>query len=383
MEYRTFGNLDWKPSALGFGCMRLPTTDGINAGSNIDEPEAIRMIRHAIDQGVNYIDTAYPYHSGNSEYVVGKALREGYREKVRLATKLPVWLVKDPSDFDRLLDEQLKKLAICHIDFYLLHALNHRSWTNKVLKHDLLSKSRSAIKDGRIRHIGFSFHDEYECFEEIVNAFDWDFCQIQYNYMDIHYQAGTRGLRLAARRGIGVVIMEPLMGGLLANPPENVRKVIDSLPVSHSPAELALKWIWSHPEVSIVLSGMSNFKQVEENLESARRSGINNLSALEKDVIINVRKKYRSRIAVPCTNCKYCMPCPHGVDIPGNFEIFNLAHLHDDLRDARNRYKIYLSDSERSDRCIACRECEEKCPQKITVSEWMPRISELLSPASK
>ena len=201
--------------------------------------------------------------------------------------------------------------------------------------------------------------------------------------MDIHYQAGTRGLRLAARRGIGVVIMEPLMGGLLANPPENVRKVIDSLPVSHSPAELALKWIWSHPEVSIVLSGMSNFKQVEENLESARRSGINNLSALEKDVIINVRKKYRSRIAVPCTNCKYCMPCPHGVDIPGNFEIFNLAHLHDDLRDARNRYKIYLSDSERSDRCIACRECEEKCPQKILVSEWMPKVDELLSTAGK
>jgi predicted aldo/keto reductase-like oxidoreductase len=177
--------------------------------------------------------------------------------------------------------------------------------------------------------------------------------------------------------------MEPLMGGLLANPPENVRKVIDSLPVSHSPAELALKWIWSHPEVSIVLSGMSNFKQVEENLESARRSGINNLSALEKDVIINVRKKYRSRIAVPCTNCKYCMPCPHGVDIPGNFEIFNLAHLHDDLRDARNRYKIYLSDSERSDRCIACRECEEKCPQKILVSEWMPKVDELLSTAGK
>ena len=383
MEYRTFGKLDYKPSALGFGCMRLPTTDGVNASRNINVPEAIKMIRYAVDQGVNYIDTAYPYHSGNSEFVVGKALLEGYREKVKLATKLPVWLVKDPSDFDRLLDEQLKKLATDYIDFYLLHALNQRSWTNIVLKHSLLAKSQAAVKDGRIKYIGFSFHDEYGCFEEIMNAFDWDFCQIQYNYMDIHNQAGTKGLKLAARRGIGVIVMEPLMGGLLANPPENVRAVIDSLPAGYSPADLALKWLWSHPEVSLVLSGMSSFKQVEENLESAGRSGINNLSPAVKVTISNVRKKYRSRIAVPCTNCKYCMPCPHGVDIPGNFEVFNLAHLYDDLSDARNRYKIYLSDSERSDRCIACRECEEKCPQKITVSEWMPKISELLSPVSK
>ncbi len=383
MEYRTFGKLDWKPSALGFGCMRLPTTDGVNASRNIDEAESIKMIRYAVDQGVNYIDTAYPYHSGNSEYVVGKALRDGYRNKVRLATKLPVWLVRDHSDFDRLLDEQLEKLATDHIDFYLLHALNQKSWKNIVLKHDLLAKAQSATKDGRINHIGFSFHDVYECFEEIVNAFDWDFCQIQYNYMDVHNQAGTKGLKLAARLGLGVVIMEPLMGGLLANPPENVRTVIDSLPVRYSPADLALKWVWSHPEVSLILSGMSSLKQVEENLESARRSGINNLSDLDKEAISNVRKKYRSRIAVPCTNCKYCMPCPHGVDIPGNFEVFNLAHLHDDLRDARNRYKIYLSDSERSDRCIACRECEEKCPQKIPVSEWMPKINELLSPVGK
>lgn len=383
MEYRTFGRLEWKSSALGFGCMRLPTTDGINGGRNINEPESIKMIRYAVDQGVNYIDTAYPYHSGNSEYVVGKALRDGYRNKVRLATKLPVWLVKDPSDFDRLLDEQLKKLATDHIDFYLLHALNQKSWTNIVLKHDLLSKSQSAINDGRINYIGFSFHDEYECFEEIVKAFDWTFCQIQYNYLDIHNQAGTKGLKLAARRGLGVVVMEPLMGGLLANPPEDVRSVIDSLPVRYSPAELALNWVWNHPEVSVVLSGMSSPEQVEENFSSARRSGINNMSALEKEAISNVRKKYRSRIAVPCTNCKYCMPCPQGVDIPGNFEIFNLAHLHDNLRDARFRYKVYISDSERSDRCIACRECEEKCPQKILISEWMPKIDALLSTADK
>ncbi len=380
MQYRNFGKSDWKPSALGFGCMRLPTTDSVPSGPDINEPEAIRMIRHAIDNGVNYADTAYYYHQGNSELVLGKALKDGYRERVKVATKLPVWLVNQQADFDRLLSEQLKKLSTDHIDYYLFHALGRNRWKNIVLKYDLLSRAEAALRDGRIHHLGFSFHDSYECFEEIVNAYDWTFCQIQYNYMDIEKQAGTKGLKLAASKGLGVIVMEPLMGGVLVNPPEIVRSVVDKLPNPYSFTELALKWVWDQPEVSMVLSGMSNMEQVRENLEIAGRSEINSLGSAEQEVISEIREKYRTRIAVPCTNCKYCMPCPNGVDIPVNFELFNHVYLYDDPGVARFRYTIYLTESQRADQCIACGECEEKCPQNIHISEWMPKIDALLSP---
>jgi uncharacterized protein len=379
MKYRIFGKLDWKPSALGFGCMRLPTTDNQPLGANIDEELAIRMIRHAIDKGVNYIDTAYPYHQGNSEIVVGKALCDGYRERVKLADKLPVWLVNEPADFDRLLGEQLDKLSTDHIDFYLLHALTRKRWSDIVLKHDLLTKAEAAIKDGRIRYLGFSFHDSYEVFEEIIKAYGWTFCQIQYNYMDINHQAGTKGLKLAARRGVGVVVMEPLLGGHLANPPATVRSAMEKVADSYTPADLALKWIWNQPEVSLVLSGMNTMEQVDENLLSADGSAVNSFEVADKKAIASLRKNYRAGIAVPCTNCKYCMPCPNGVEIPANFEFFNHAYLYDDLAAAKFRYSIYLTHSQRSDKCIACKECEEKCPQQIKISSWMPKISEMLS----
>lgn len=380
MKYRIFGKLDWKPSALGFGCMRLPVTDNQPSGANIDEALSIRMIRHAIDNGVNYIDTAYPYHHGNSEIVVGKALRDGYRERVKLADKLPVWLVNEPADFDRLLGEQLDKLATDHIDFYLLHALTGKRWTDIVLKNDLLAKARTAINDGRIRYLGFSFHDSYEVFEEIINAYDWTFCQIQYNYMDINNQAGTKGLKLAAGKGIGVVVMEPLMGGNLANPPAAVRTAMDKIADRFTPSDLALKWIWNQPEVSLVLSGMSTMEQVDENLRSADESAVNSFEVPEQNAIAALRNNYSSRIAVPCTNCKYCMPCPHGVEIPVNFEFFNHTYLYDDLAAAKFRYSVYFTPSQRSDNCIACRECEVKCPQQIQISSWMPKVSEMLSP---
>ncbi len=380
MKYRNFGRLDWKPSALGFGCMRLPTTDNQPLSAEIDEKLAVHMIRHAIDEGVNYIDTAYPYHHGNSEIVTGKALHDGYRNRVRLATKLPVWLINEPADFDRLLAEQMGKLSTEHIDFYIFHALNKARWKDLVLKHNLLEKAQSAQRDGRIGHIGFSFHDTYEVFDEIANGFDWTFCQIQYNYMDIHNQAGTKGLKLAARLGLGVVVMEPLMGGHLADPPAVIRKEMDEIADSYTPADLALKWIWNQPEVSLVLSGMSTIGQVDENLHSADTSAVNGFNRLEKNIIAALRKKYRTRLAVSCTNCRYCMPCPNGVDIPVNFELFNYAHLYEDIPVARFRYSLYLAQSERSDKCISCRECEDKCPQKIPVSDLMPKISEMLSP---
>jgi predicted aldo/keto reductase-like oxidoreductase len=314
MQYRSFGRLDWKASALGFGCMRLPTSDGERLSPNIVEDEAIRMIRRAIDSGVNYLDTAYPYHGGQSEVIVGNALQEGYREKVRLATKLPVWEVQSAADFDRILNEQLVKLQTDHIDFYLLHALSHNRWQDIVLKHDLLTRAEAALADGRIRHLGFSFHDEYEAFEEIVKGTElWSFCQIQYNYMDTENQAGVRGLKLAAEKGLAVVVMEPLMGGRLADPPKDILEAMSNFPVRRSPVEWALEWLWDQPEVSVVLSGMSTMAQVEENLRYADSSRIGAFGPSEQALIAEVREKYSARMVIPCGKCNYCMPCPNGV----------------------------------------------------------------------
>jgi hypothetical protein len=379
MQYRSFGRLDWKASALGFGCMRFPTPDGNRFSSSLDEDESIRMVRHAIDNGVNYLDTAYVYHDGQSEVLLGKALKEGYREKVRLATKLPVWAVESASDFDRLLNEQLQKLQTDHIDFYLLHALNRSRWRDVVLKHDLFTRAEAALADGRIGHLGFSFHDEYEAFEEIVNGSDlWSFCQIQYNYMDTENQAGTRGLKLAAAKGLAVVVMEPLMGGRLADPPKDVREAMESFPLRRSPVEWALEWLWDQPEVSVVLSGMSTMAQVEENLSFADRSDVGSFSPAELALIAEVRDKFSKRIVIPCSKCNYCMPCPNGVWIPANFEFFNFAHLYENVADAQFRYKIFLTEAQRANACIACGICEGLCPQNIAISEQMAKVAALL-----
>jgi hypothetical protein len=380
MQYRNFGKLDWKVSALGFGCMRLPCADGKRGSADIDEAEAIRMLRRAIDAGVNYVDTAYPYHEGKSELLVGKALKDGYREKVRLATKLPTWMVEGPQDFDRFLNEQLAKLQTDHIDFYLIHSLNKGFWRNVVVKHDLLREAERAMADGRIGHLGFSFHDNYESFAEIVNGSDlWSFCQIQYNYMDIENQAGTRGLKLAAEKGLAVVVMEPLMGGRLADPPPAIAETLAQDPARRSPAQLAFEWVWDQPEVSVVLSGMSTMEQVVENLRFADEAGVGKLSAAEQELLARVREQYKARITIPCTQCGYCMPCPNGLNIPVNFDFFNYAHTYDDVGAARFRYKFVLKEEQRAGACIACGICEELCPQQIPISDWMPKVAKLLA----
>ena len=359
--------------------MRFPNLDGQRNSPNVDEPEAVRMLRYAIDNGVNYLDTAYPYHEGKSELVVGRALQDGYREKVKLATKLPVWLVKSPADFDRLLNEQLGKLQTSHIDFYLFHALNQNNWRDIVLRHNLLAQAVAALADGRIRHLGFSFHGDYAAFEEIVNGSDlWTFCQIQYSYMDTENQAGTPGLKLAAAKGLAVVIMEPLLGGRLADPPPDVRELMDSYPVPRTSAEWALTWLWDQPEVSVVLSGMSTMGQVEENLRFAEASRIGSFGPTEHALIAAVRERYSARTVIPCTRCGYCMPCPNGLDIPANFEFFNYAHAFNDLMTARLRYKVFFTDSQRSSSCMDCGSCEPLCPQKIDIPQWMAKVTVLL-----
>jgi predicted aldo/keto reductase-like oxidoreductase len=375
MQYRTFGRLDWKVSALGFGCMRLPIIGADQA--NIDEPEATQMLRYAIDHGVNYVDTAYPYHEGNSERVVGRALKDGYREKVKLATKLPCWLVETADDFDKYLNQQLERLQTDRIDFYLLHGLNGKRWP-KMRDLGALAWAEKAIADGRIGHIGFSFHDEYPVFQEIVDAYDWTFCQIQYNYMDIEEQAGTRGLQHAASKGLAVVIMEPLRGGRLVDPPEPVQEIWDSAAKKRTPADWALQWLWNQPEVSVVLSGMSTMVHVEENVASADSSGPGTLTAEERALVARVREKYRQLGPIPCTACGYCMPCPNGVNIPRNLEIYNEGVMYGRPDKARRSYSVWLPEDERASACVECGECEELCPQGIPISEWMPRVHQVL-----
>ncbi len=376
MQYRKFGKLDWKPSALGFGFMRLPTIDG-DAG-RIDQEKATEMVRTAIDAGLNYIDTAYVYHNQTSETALGIALQDGYRDKVRIATKLPIWLVNESDDFDRMLDEELARLQTDHIDFYLMHSLNKSTW-EKVQKLDLLEKAEAAVKDGRIRYIGFSFHDKVEVFKQIVDGYDnWTFCQIQYNYMDINHQAGTEGLRYAAEKGLAVVIMEPLRGGRLAADLPAAKPIWAQAENQRTPADWALQWLWSQPEVSVVLSGMSTLEQVEQNLESANASRVGLLNKEELDLIGKVRETLSSLSPIGCTACEYCLPCPNGVNIPYLFHLYNRIAVFDDLEGTIITYKTFVKEEERAENCIQCGECLSKCPQQLPISDWMPVIDEVL-----
>jgi uncharacterized protein len=380
MQYRRFGKLDWKVSALGFGCMRLPVINGDQ--SNIDEALSIRMLRYAMDNGVNYLDSAYMYHMGNSERVLGKALKDGYRAKVRIATKLPAMIIQKPEDFDRILDDQLKKLDVDKIDFYLLHGLQKLSWT-KIRDFGVLKWAEKRMAKGDIGRLGFSFHDKLPVFKEIVDSYDnWVLAQVQYNYMDVNNQAGRKGVEYAASKGLGIVVMEPLRGGKLAKePPEPVAKVWKSAPRQMAPVEWALQWVWNQPEISVALSGMGAMEQVEQNIQIAGRSGVGKLSEADLKLIERVRKAYTGLAPVPCTDCKYCQPCPHGVDIPRIFQFYNDGVMYNDLKDARRGYNgPFLKPESRADKCEECGECLTKCPQHIEIPEWLKKAAEALKP---
>ena len=376
MRYRSFGRLEWKASALGFGAMRLPIIDGDAA--RINEPLAIEMIRYAIDHGVNYVDTAYGYHGGNSEIVVGKALGDGYRDKVHLATKMPCHLVNTAADFDRLFDEQLGKLQTDKIDFYLLHGLRKERWP-KVRDLGVLKWAEKKIEEGEIGYIGFSFHDELSLFEEIVDAGDWTFCQIHYNYIDREYQAGVQGLRYASKRGLAVVIMEPIAGGRLAmDPPEGIRELWKTGRHSWKPAEWALQWVWNQPEVSVVLSGMSNMQQVVDNVKAAGRSGVSSLSPEDLRLYDMVAKKYREQGFVGCTACRYCMPCPNGVAIPEVFALYNDYYMRDRDDSVKKKYRDQLKHEQWAKNCTRCGTCEELCPQHLPIRNLLREVSRTL-----
>ncbi|MGP8080028.1 MAG: aldo/keto reductase [Dehalococcoidales bacterium] len=378
MKYRKFGKLDWQVSALGFGAMRLPVLNEDH--SKINEPESTRMIRYAIDHGVNYVDSAYFYHRGNSEVFLGKALQDGYREKIRIATKLPCIDVHGPEDFDRLFSEQLKRLQTKKIDFYLLHGLNKVEWT-KVRDFGVIKWAESVMAQGRIGYLGFSFHDSYDVFQEIISAYDnWTLCQIQYNYMDENTQASTLGLEYAHKKGLAVVVMEPVRGGRLAKPPEKVAKIWDSAPVKRTPAEWALRWVWNHPEVSVALSGMGSMEQVMQNVAYAEHSQPHNLTADDLALIGRVRDAYVSLTAVSCTGCRYCMPCPNDVDIPRVFEFYNEAMIYNTAAEQRRGYNFPgRFKDHRADKCIECDQCVEKCPQKLAIPELLEKAHAFLT----
>ena len=335
MQRRIIGRTGVEVSLLGFGCMRLPTLPS----GEIDEEQAMAMVRSAIDAGVNYLDTAYNYHGGKSEEFVGKVIQDGYREKVHIATKMPVWLLEKPEDCARIFQEQLGRLGVDYVDFYLLHSLNLESW-HKALEHEALEFLEEAQAQGLIRHVGFSFHDELPAFREIADAYPWDFCQIQFNYMDENYQAGLAGLKYAASKGLGVIVMEPLRGGcLVRNLPEEIEELFASAPVQRTPAEWSFRWVADHPEVSLILSGMNRMEEVEENIRIMAEAAPNSLSREELALIKKAREIYSSRVQVPCTDCRYCLPCPENVAIPRIFSMFNDASIYNNFDGSRWMYE--------------------------------------------
>lgn len=394
------GSLGWEVSALGFGCMRLPTKNIKDEETNqirtkIDEYEAIKIIRHGIDSGINYIDTAWPYHERESEILVGKVLKNGYREKVRLVTKLPTWLIKKPDDFDDFLNEQLKKLQTNYLDVYLFHGLNKNRF-NVVKEMNLIRKMEIAREEGKIKHIGFSFHDNFESFKEIIDYYKWDAAQIQYNYMDIEYQAGIKGLKYAADKGIAVIIMEPLQGGKLVKLFPQVENVLNKAKYKRKLADWALQFLWNQPEVSVVLSGMSAEWMVNENLQSADMSGVNSLNKDELKVISDLRQAYKEYITIPCTNCEYCLPCPNSVNIPFNFRILNdFIWFGEDQREKYlGFYKRFLQTAKELETskeenagdasvCSQCGECLEKCPQQIDIPELLKKVDSVFGKGRK
>lgn len=362
-------------SILGFGCMRFPTKNG-----RIDETLATKQLREAIDKGVNYVDTAWPYHGGRSESFLGKALKDGYREKVKIATKLPQFLCHSQEDMYSFLDKQLKKLDIDTIDYYLIHSLNGSSW-EKIKKLGIFEFMNDIKNSGKITNIGFSFHGAREDFNKIVDDYDWDFCQIQYNILDEYNQAGREGLMYAAQKGLGVIVMEPLLGGSLATTlPDKVKDIYDSAPIKRSNVEWALRWIWNHPEVTLILSGMNRDDHIEENIKIASEAHPSSLTEEELKIIADAADTYKGLRKVSCTGCRYCMPCPGKVDIPASFETYNNRHLFNkkmmySVMYLGNQGGIFGGETTLASQCINCKKCIEECPQNINIPEELKNVS--------
>ena len=372
MKYRVIPGTDRKVSALGMGCMRLPTL--AEEGNPIDFPKAIELVRHAIDSGVTYVDTAYGYHNETSERLVGEALKDGYRERVTLATKLPVWKVEKYEDMEALLDEQLGKLQVGHVDVYLLHALDGDRF-DKMMELGVLKFLDEMLKKGKIRYPGFSFHDDAKAFRKIVDAYDWKVCQVQMNVLDEFNQATLEGVRYAASKGIGVIVMEPLRGGALTKTmPAEIKAIYDAAPVQRTAADWAFRWLIDKPQFITILSGMNTMEQLDENLQIFDRADVGCLTEADAELLTNVRLAYEKRIRVGCTGCEYCMPCPQGINIPRIFRGYDQASMFDSFEAFFARYKKDNAENP----CVSCGACVAACPQhfKTPIYEMLANIYE-------
>jgi uncharacterized protein len=374
MLHRTMPKTGDSLSILGFGAMRLP-----GGQFRPDEAESIKQIRSAIDQGVNYIDTAWPYHGGKSEAIVGKALTDGYRAKVKIADKLPYWLCESREDMDYYLDAQLERLGDTVIDYYLIHAINGAPW-KRMVELGVIDFLDDAKASGKIIHAGFSFHGARDDFKAIVDGYDWEFCQIQLNILDEHNQAGVEGLEYAASKDIGVIVMEPLRGGLLAGKqPDAIQDIYDRATTKRSNAEWALRWVWNHPGVITVLSGMNTEEQIAENTRVASDAQVGSLTEQETDLISEVRDKYRSLTKVPCTGCQYCMPCPRDINIPLIFSLYNEKHLFGRKLWPQIQYLLFTAGMQgktpaRASQCVTCGKCIAHCPQGIDIPAELANV---------
>ena len=381
MQYRQFGKLGYKVSSLGMGCMRLPRLINENNEVSVDREKALEMIRYAVDHGVSYFDSAYGYHSKTSEEILGEALAGGRREKVKIATKQPYTVMEDlktgggktvQENFRRNFESTLKKLKTSYIDAYLIHYIGSATWDN-IKKNRIIEEYEKIRAEGLIRAIGFSYHGDFPLFKEVLEFYDWDLCQIQQNFIDVDHEVTEEAIRLAGRKGCALVIMEPLRGGGLASPPGRIQALYDAFPVKRSAVEWAFRHVLDYPEVSTVLSGMSTLEQIKENIDIFSKAGAvpHCVSPEERAVLSGVKAAYEAVTGVPCTGCEYCLPCPHGVNIPGVFERFNEGSMFENFDQPKRSYMYMTRQNKDASRCAACGACENKCPQHIRIIDQL------------
>ena len=370
MQYRILGKTGLRVSTLGFGCMRLPTAQGADRNAPVDEAATVRLVARALELGINYFDTAYPYHLKTSEGALGKALEAAKaRHEAVVVTKMPGLCFEAPETWDALFAEQCEKLRTEYVDVYLIHALTRVRW-KQFLENGGIEFITRLQREGRVKHLGFSFHDDLPTFMNILDGYDWEVCQIQFNYMDTHFQAGLAGYEEALRRNMGVVSMETLKGGSLARrPPEAIQAIWDASGRNWTPADWAMRWVLDHPGIATALSGMHLDSELEANALAAEHSP-ESLTEADHAAIGKVRDLYAAANKVACTACNYCMPCPAGVNIPNAFMIYNHLGLFGDTEWANGQYNIMgKANNNRADLCVACGACEEQCPQSIGIIE--------------
>jgi len=379
MQYRKYGKLDYEVSALGLGCMRLPRTVKEDGTATVDREKAYELIRYAADNGINYFDTAFTYHNMDSEAVLGEALEGERRKKVKIATKQPFAVMKTQDDIRRNLESTLKKLRTDYIDVYLVHNIQQGTW-DEIQKRKIYEEYEKFRAEGMIKAIAFSYHGQFETFKDVLQAYPWDMCQVQQNMLDVNNEVTTEGIKIAGEQGTSLVIMEPLRGGGLATAPKPVQKIYDNVDKNRSAAEWAFRYLLDYPEVSCILSGMTTLEQLKENIETFSKPDAvpGCLSEQEKDVIAKARDAYQALVAVPCTACEYCLPCPQNVAIPSIFNLYNDGKRFETFMQPQRSYMFTTRAGHDASQCIECSACEAQCPQKIEIVKQLKEAHEHL-----